>query len=39
MKIMSADDLLQLRENVRNGPIAEPVNATGHPSLIGASHG
>jgi len=38
MKIMSADDLLQLRENMR-GPIAEPVNDTGYSSLIGASHG
>jgi hypothetical protein len=38
MKIMSADDLLQLHENVR-GPIAESVYATGYPSLNGASHG
>jgi hypothetical protein len=38
MKIMPADVLLQLRENVR-GPIAESVYATGCPSLTGASHG
>ena len=38
MKVMSADDLLQLRENMR-GPIAEAVNATGYPSRIGAYRG
>jgi len=38
MKIMPADDLLQLRENMR-GPITDSVNDTGYPSLIGASHG
>jgi hypothetical protein len=38
MKVMSADDLLQLRENMR-GPIAEPDNATGYPFRIGAYHG
>jgi hypothetical protein len=38
MKIMPADDLLLLRENMR-GPVAEAVNDTGYPSLIGASHG
>ena len=39
MKIMSADDLLQLRENMCSGPIAESVYATGYPPLNGASHG
>jgi hypothetical protein len=38
MEIMP-DDLLQLRENERNGPFAEPVNATAYSSPSGASHG
>lgn len=39
MKIMPADDLLQLRENARNGPIAETMDTTGQPFPSGASHG
>ncbi len=39
MKILPADDLMRLRENMCIGEIGEPVNATGYPSLIGAFHG